>query len=254
MPTLVRMSINPIAESRPLSLGNVFSLDTGQVILVWGEPAPDALQPELRRWLTQEEQSRLQRFRNAGTRAVYASAHAVLNALLQTYTGTPARQLPFAYGPQQKPFLDLGHPGVGFNLSHSKGYFLIGLAKSEEIGVDVESHRVKVRIEHLAQQFFHPAEQAALRESLHPRQLFFDLWVRKEAFLKATGMGLSFPPTQFDATATSVDLPFQQIWLGNLPFFEHASAAFAVERERPSLQVRHVRHAIDWKNLLNEEF
>lgn len=247
------MSLNPIAESRPLALGNIFSLDAGQVFLVCGEPAPDALQAGLQRWLTQKERERLQRFRNAESRAVYISAHAVLNALLQTYTGIPVPQLPFAYGPQQKPLLDLDleKPTLGFNLSHSKGYFLIGLAKSQEIGVDVESHRVKVRIEHLAQQFFHPNEQAALKESPHPRQLFFDLWVRKEAFLKATGMGLSFPTTQFDATLSVIDLPFQQIHLGNLPFFEHASAAFAVERAPLSLKAHHVRHTNDWDALLH---
>jgi 4'-phosphopantetheinyl transferase len=60
----------------------------------------------------------------------------------------------------------------------------------------------------LAERFFAPREAAALRRLPAAAQLraFFDCWTRKEAFVKALGLGLCFPLSRF-AVAVEPDQP-----------------------------------------------
>jgi 4'-phosphopantetheinyl transferase len=77
------------------------------------------------------------------------------------------------------------------------------------IGVDVERTDRIVEFEMLAARFFSASETAALaRIRTDPRTRFYDLWTLKEAFIKATGKGLSQPLSSFgfdlDADAHSI--------------------------------------------------
>ena len=64
-----------------------------------------------------------------------------------------------------------------------------------ELGVDLEHIRVPHDFDSLAAQFFARVEVDSLREIPEDERLeaFFNCWTRKEAILKATGTGLSFP-------------------------------------------------------------
>jgi 4'-phosphopantetheinyl transferase len=76
------------------------------------------------------------------------------------------------------------------------------VAAGREVGVDVERVRADLEVEALADQFFSPAESAAVRavpQALRPAA-FVDFWVLKEAWSKAAGCGLSVPPDRFDVT------------------------------------------------------
>lgn len=86
-----------------------------------------------------------------------------------------------------KPFLP-EMPDVHFNLSHSGARFALAVGPAP-VGVDIERVRpVNLRVA----VSFHPRERAYLAAA--PPDLrqaaFFDLWTRKESYLKARGMGL----------------------------------------------------------------
>jgi 4'-phosphopantetheinyl transferase len=74
-----------------------------------------------------------------------------------------------------------------------------------EIGVDLEEIKPELAGEDIARRFFSESEVAsldALPES--ERALaFFNCWTRKEAFIKAKGLGLSLPLDQFDVSLIS---------------------------------------------------
>ena len=76
---------------------------------------------------------------------------------------------------------------------------LYALTRGPNVGVDLERIRPDFAGDDIAQRFFAPAEVAALRAV--PADLrtkaFFNCWTRKEAFIKARGMGLSLPLDQF---------------------------------------------------------
>ena len=70
------------------------------------------------------------------------------------------------------------------------------------LGVDIEKMRSEVDTVALAERFFSLRERAGLRALPDDLRVqgFFACWTRKEAFLKATGDGFSFPLADFSVT------------------------------------------------------
>jgi 4'-phosphopantetheinyl transferase len=73
------------------------------------------------------------------------------------------------------------------------------------VGVDLERIRFDLSCEQLAEQFFSQQEIAALSAcSLNQRRsAFFSCWTRKEAYVKAKGLGLSMPLDDFSVSLRS---------------------------------------------------
>lgn len=97
-------------------------------------------------------------------------------------------------GEQGKPGWDV--EGLYFSLSHSGGIAVCAVADLP-VGVDVQAP-CACR-EALARRFFAPAEQAALAEAEDRDEAFGRIWCRKEAYLKALGMGMTIPLGSFSA-------------------------------------------------------
>ncbi len=83
--------------------------------------------------------------------------------------------------------------GLGFNLSHSGSLVAIALARGREVGVDIESVHQMDDWPRLAGRIFSPRELCELHSLPRQQQpqAFFNGWTRKEAYLKATGEGLT---------------------------------------------------------------
>jgi 4'-phosphopantetheinyl transferase len=79
---------------------------------------------------------------------------------------------------------------------------LYGFTRGREIGLDLEFRREDFASEQIAEHFFSAREVEMLRAL--PLQLktegFFNCWTRKEAYIKAVGLGLSLPLDQFDVS------------------------------------------------------
>ena len=107
----------------------------------------------------------------------------------------------FRYGRTGKPELspEFRDTGLQFNLSHSHGQLLVGIARRCAIGVDIEMIRPDTDIEKIAERFFSFAETEQLRavNGLGKRTAFFNGWTRKEAYLKARGEGIGEGLDQF---------------------------------------------------------
>lgn len=108
---------------------------------------------------------------------------------LLTYLKEP-RELALKYGENGKPYFK--ELPLYFNLSHSGRYVLCAVS-NREIGADIQQIR-EIKELQLAERHFAKEEyrQLELCEDLDKRrQLFFQLWSRKEAYGKLTGKGLS---------------------------------------------------------------
>ncbi len=156
---------------------------------------------QLNRMLTPDERERAARFRFARDRLRFVAARGVLRELLARCLGCEASALRFSYGPRGKPAL-AGSPGNGlrFNVSHSAGTALFALALGREVGVDLEALQQNTAHADIAGRFFSQHERDALDAlpgAARPLA-FLRCWTRKEAFIKATGDGLSFPLDRFD--------------------------------------------------------
>lgn len=212
------------APAPPLAPGqvHVWKVDLGAGI---SAPADDGL-------LSVEERARAARFHHAPDRARSIAARVALRTVLGEYTGVAPATLRFATGPNGKPALAADSAALDgaprFNVAHSGRLVLLAFATCD-VGVDVEEVRESLDLESLARHYFSTDEAAALAaEPLSGRTLlFFRIWTRKEAFLKAHGSGLSSPLTAFTTTTVS-GTPLATIraagWLpdGNLSDLEPA--------------------------------
>jgi 4'-phosphopantetheinyl transferase len=151
--------------------------------------------------LSRAERERAGRFVFARDRERFAAAHVALRQLLSSHTGIAASELEFVHGAAGKPSL-VRPAGVQFNLSHSKSVALIAIGTADaEIGVDVEVLRSMPDAEAMAASYFTDAEQRALA-ALPParrERAFLVCWTRKEACLKAIGLGLGVDTRTFEA-------------------------------------------------------
>jgi 4'-phosphopantetheinyl transferase len=152
--------------------------------------------------LSDEERERAGRFHFARDRSRFVVARGLLRRLLGRYLGCDPAGLRFSYGPRGKPFLPDHPSGLRFNVSHSGGLALLAFARDRELGVDLERERTVPEAEEIARRYFSLREGAELRELPEPERThaFFRCWTRKEAFIKATGDGLSQPLEAFDVT------------------------------------------------------
>jgi 4'-phosphopantetheinyl transferase len=150
--------------------------------------------------LSTDESQRATRFRFAANRDRFIVAHGSLRNILSEYLGCEPKQLHFSTNEYGKPVLE-DHK-LDFNLSHSGDYALVAVTREHKVGVDVEIIRSDMEHEKLARRFFSPNEVAELT-TLPSDQIirgFFNCWSRKEAYIKAQGLGLSLPLASFDVS------------------------------------------------------
>jgi 4'-phosphopantetheinyl transferase len=121
-----------------------------------------------------------------------APAEEWLRRLLGRELGVAPEAVPIAVAESGKPGLAGG--GLHFSLARSRGVALFAVSATTEVGVDLEAIRTDTDMEGVAERFFSPTEQralAALREPERTRAAY-GCWARKEAYAKATGVGLTF--------------------------------------------------------------
>lgn len=169
-----------------------------RVALEWpGDTAP------LERLLATDERQRAARFHFDRDRRHFVIGRATLRALLGRYLGAPPEGLQLRYNAFGKPELAGATTGTpAFNLSHAHGLALYAFGIGRALGVDIEYIRHDIEADQIAGHFFSPAERAALAQlpAAERRAAFFRCWTRKEAYIKAHGMGLSLPLDQFDVS------------------------------------------------------
>lgn len=154
--------------------------------------------------LSADERTRAARYHRDIDRQYFITARSMLRQILGSYLKRDPRALAFAYSEKEKPSLGGAEAGSGieFNISHSGHLALLAFARSREIGVDVEHIRRDFDTAAIASRFFSAAEQQQLLHLPEEQRsdAFFLCWTRKEAYIKATGKGLSLPLHQFDVS------------------------------------------------------
>lgn len=158
----------------------------------------------LQQTLTIDERTRAEQFRFQQDREHFIAARGLLRTILSRYLGVEPNHLRFCYNSNGKPALIPSYGGdtLRFNLSHSYGLALYAVTRDQGIGIDLEYVRTNIPWQEMAEQFFSSRENGMLRSlpvDLQPKA-FFNCWTRKEAYIKATGKGLSIPLNQFDVS------------------------------------------------------
>lgn len=165
-------------------------------VQVWIFPL-DASLPVLNHFkeiLSSDEKARAARFGTELLQNHFVAGRGTLRTILARYLAGKPEDLKFVYGPAGKPVLAeaSANNGLNFNLAHSGSLAAVAVTRGRLIGVDIEKIRPLADAEQLVARFF-SANERAVFQGLPPGEktaAFYNLWTRKEAWLKATGEGI----------------------------------------------------------------
>jgi len=145
--------------------------------------------------LSESEKIKADRFKFPQHQRRYQAVHGILRIILARYLNLDPTQINFTHSDRGKPYLtdDCNPLNLQFNLSHSENMAIVGISRDRPIGVDVETVRPMENSLQLAKRFFCSSEYDLLTQAIPEERdkLFFQLWTAKEAYLKATGEGIS---------------------------------------------------------------
>jgi len=121
------------------------------------------------------------------------------------------QSMPIIKGEKGKPYINglpeaCGIPAIHYSVSHSGNWWGCLIA-GESVGFDLEILRDNVNYEKIARRYFTEEEYQWIL-SAGP-EAFFDVWVRKEAYVKYRGTGLAEGLDRFTVIAEGV--PAQQV-------------------------------------------
>jgi 4'-phosphopantetheinyl transferase len=154
--------------------------------------------------LSPDETARAKRFVFDRDRKRFTAGRGLLREMLAHYLHREPEQIRFQYSMRGKPSL-AGHAeneNFHFNLAHSEDVAVFAFSRACPVGVDVERMRRMHDAESIAERFF-SARETTLLKSLPEAEKqtgFFNLWTRKEAWLKATGEGIAKLLAQVEVT------------------------------------------------------
>jgi 4'-phosphopantetheinyl transferase len=184
-----------------LSVAARTDLQQGEVHL-WRAPLDVSASVVAGLWrsLSSDERERAQRFHRESDRHRFTVRRGRLRALLAGYLDAKPAEIVLVLDDHGKPWLrSPDFTWLRFNVSHSAGVVVFAVARGREVGVDVEQVRPDFPVDEVARRFLSPRQQDTLAASAQQDRVdvFYRLWTRKEALLKALGVGLGGvqPPT-----------------------------------------------------------
>lgn len=162
--------------------------------------------PACRALLSADETSQIDRLVFPRDRAVRAIARASLRCILARDLACHPTQVVLVKTPHGKPVLARQSGALEFSTSHSGDVVLHAVTRGRRVGVDVEAIGPAPADPALARAIFSDLEADHL-ESLPQQErsgAFHGIWTRKEAYLKALGVGLSHPLQGFSVVGAGL--------------------------------------------------
>lgn len=143
---------------------------------------------ELRSLLCASECEKVDRYRLDTSKHTALITRAFIRLLLSQYAPVAPQDWQFTISELGKPEIKNAPLPLRFNLSHNDELIICAVCLDKDIGCDIENLSRKISVNAIAKRFFSHDEAQRIKAS--PDQ-FFEYWTLKEAFVKATGLGIS---------------------------------------------------------------
>jgi 4'-phosphopantetheinyl transferase len=157
-------------------------------------PGNATLAAAARATLSSEEREQASRFRFANDRRNFELAHGLCRYVLARHLSCGPQEVEFETGHRGKPAprRSLHGSRFRFSISHTTGLVGIAVSESREIGFDLEDIVRPVEPKTLGLEVFTHEEMSSMIRLPDVEQVerFFRLWVLKEAYIKARGLGM----------------------------------------------------------------
>ncbi|MFD9432849.1 4'-phosphopantetheinyl transferase family protein [Streptomyces sp. NPDC060002] len=209
---------------------------TGHPVQVWWARLEDA-RAGLRALLDPVEHARYEATVDPAGRGRFLVGCALSRLILGELLGLPPADVPLRRvcprcgGPHGKVHLALPpdgpsctRPAYGFSITHSGALVGVAVRRGGEVGLDVEESHGDMDVDSAARVALSAPELAALyaRPAAERQPAFLRTWTRKEAVLKALGVGLGVPPRELEVSAPDKP-PTILTWPGRLATRPHMS-------------------------------
>lgn len=171
----------------------------GALVLLADPAAWQPWQHDALALLDAAQRQRVQRMHRDSDRAVLAIAYALHRLVLGAVLRLHPSDVPLQRDARGAPRL----PGTGLHtsLGHVERCVAIAISHAGVVGVDVEPLSRAAQMPEIAAQVQHPDEVRTATRGDGAAAALLQLWVRKEALLKAAGVGLAVPMPGFVAPA-----------------------------------------------------
>lgn len=196
--------------------------------------------------LSLAERARCDRFVFKRDKRDFATAHALLRSALAMHEGLPPSSWVFLADPGGKPSLAPSQSALDFNIAHTAGLVACALTNAGIVGVDVELVHRTVDLLQIARCYFSEHELSALQDcqGIERQTRFIELWTLKEAYLKASGAGLSNPLSECSFKLTGVSGLCFSSPSGTAPTDWHFALFAPSEYYRMAVAVRSAREVV----------
>lgn len=152
-------------------------------------------------YLSYEEKIRMNRLLRESLKRQYVISHGFLRLLLGKYLAIVPSKIQYNYNKFKKPFC-IQDPSLYFNMSHSNNYIAYVFSYGYRAGIDIEFIKYIPKIENLFSSIASPQEGFLFEKQneIDKTYFFYKTWTIKEAFLKALGVGLTYPLSDVETT------------------------------------------------------
>jgi len=183
--------------------------------------------------LSADELTKAGRFRQTADRERFVLGRAFVRRLCARHLRVLASEVCFEESATGKPKL----PGEGFdfNVSHSGDCVLVAWSKEGVLGADVEwiKEREPDHLAGMARHSFSTEELAVFSaaSAQEKTSVFYRVWVRKEAVIKAEGVGLGGALQEFSVARLESG---RRVWVGEVLYPPSGRAWTLVDLEAPA--------------------
>ncbi len=167
------------------------------------------------------ERDRAARFRFAPDRERYIIGHGLMRRALGQQLGMDPAAIVLHRGIHGKPFVQ--GTDLQFNLSDTKDAVIMAFLNGSAIGADVETMQRRTDHALVGTHYFTPGEVSDIAAAMDGKRRFLELWTRKEAVLKACGVGI-----MEDLRSLRVDRPHNALIISHPEFVRMADDAYHV--------------------------
>lgn len=151
--------------------------------------------------LSEDEKEKTNSYQFRQHQTKYIITHGILRMLLAFYSNSDPEKLQYIYSSYGKPHL-WNNPEITFNISYSNEIGIFAFGFRQPIGIDIEYIRPMPDLQPMTDLLLSEAEKKHITNSsdLSGLNLFYKFWTRKEALVKAAGIGLSYPVRQISVS------------------------------------------------------
>lgn len=127
---------------------------------------------------------------------------------------------------------------INFSSSHHENFSIVCAAKKTQCGID--SELIKSININMYNDFLHPNESQFINQQLNSQFTFYEIWTKKEAVLKASGLGVSQDLQSIDAHENTVQINNKKYFTKELNISENSITYIATDQENIQLNLEEV--------------